>query len=351
MTTTTQDAYFAPAPSPVSARTIRALPAVSRVLGLASGLIATMPLLAVAGSTVLPTPPVLDQPDPANTRPWFVGNLVADYWLHGNAVAYVTALDPSTGLPAALAWLPAERTTLAQQGRRGPVTYWFDGVELLPEFVVHVKRGADPSNVHRGVGVIEEASPAWSRLADVETYARNALSGSGVPSVAIIAGQQELTQEGADAAKKAWMDRYSGPVRMPAIMPAGTEVKPLAWSPMDSELTAARTMSLTDVANLANMDSSWTGAPATGLTYKNVSSLYLHLVRQSLGPIMAQFEDVFSRRLVGPGVRVSFDRQAILGDEIGSTVEWSAAAVGAGLITVDEAREYLGKSPLGGEQA
>ena len=35
----------------------------------------------------------------------------------------------------------------------------------------------------------------------------------------------------------------------PVILPSGSEVKPLAWSPSDSQMVEAHQMSLQDVAN------------------------------------------------------------------------------------------------------
>ena len=36
----------------------------------------------------------------------------------------------------------------------------------------------------------------------------------------------------------------------------------------------------------------------------------------------------------------------ILGDDMGTTIGWLRLALSAGLVTVDEARAYIGKSPL-----
>ena len=62
------------------------------------------------------------------------------------------------------------------------------------------------------------------------------LAGGAVPSVAIITPTGTLTQDVADAAKEAWLNKFGGPVREPVILPNGTQVIPLAWSPSDTQL-------------------------------------------------------------------------------------------------------------------
>lgn len=344
-----QERFFVPAPTPASARTVEGLPAVQRVLGLMCGMVASMPLIAVEGATVLDTPAVLERPDPTRSRAWWVGRMVHDWWLHGNAVCYVTGVDPASGLPAAVVWLPAERVMVGQDLPRGPVRYWFDGVELLPEFVLHTRRGADPQATWRGVGVVEEAMPAWARISDQEAYQASTTSGSGVPSVVITAPNGDLSQEEADRAKKSWIEKLGGARRVPVVLPNGTKVETLAWSPADAQLNEARNLSLVDVANLANLDGYWLGASTGGLTYKSGASvnMYLHLLRQTLGPIISAFEGDWSSRLTAPGIGVKFDTQGVLGDDMGTTIGWGAEALGAGILTVDEVRAYLGKSPAG----
>lgn len=335
-------------PSWVSVRQVEALPAVERVLGLTMGLIAQMPLMLVDPPKVLPPPQLLRAPDPTSERTWWVGQLVHDWWLHGNAVWATTATD-QWGLPAAVEWLPAELVTISPPSPGSPVRWWFGGTELDPLLVTHVRRRADPLQPWRGVGVVEQLMPTWARITDQARYEGEALSGSGVPSVVVIAPNPELSQAEADAAKDRWEETFSGPVRRPGIFPKGTEVKPLSWSPSDAQLNEARKLSLTDVANAANMDGYWLGAASAGLTYKSAGPQYLHLMRQTLGPIITQFEQVFTREWTFPGTKeIRFDRQAILGDDMGTTIGWASQAVGSGLMTADEAREYLGKGPIGG---
>lgn len=329
----------------VNVQRMLAIPAVGRALGLIEGLICQMPLQAVSGPVILPTPRLLQAPDPTRSLSWWLAGEVRDWWLHGNAVQYVTVWDKSTGLPAAVAWLPVERLGVVfdDQGR---MVYTLDGIALDSSRIIHVRRGADPMAPWRGVGVLEQHMPTWARLADQEQYEAGVLRGSAVPSVVITSNNPDLTQVEADNAKTAWMAKHSGPVREPAIFPQGTEIKTLAWSPQDQQLNETRQLSLTEVANIANLDGYWLGASTTGYSYKSPGPMYLNLIRQTIGPILTQLEQAWSPEWLPAGQEVKADRQAVLGDDMGTTITWLVAAVEGGLLTLDEARAYIGKSPL-----
>ena len=139
------------------------------------------------------------------------------------------------------------------------------------------------------MGVIEQHLNTFDRVGLEEEYERTSLLGAGVPSVAIVAPNPALSQAEADAGKVSWMDKYSGPMREPAILPYGTTVTPLGWSPSDSQMVEARRMSLTDVANAFSLDGYWLGADMKGLTYRSPGPMYLALLRTSLEPVLCGF--------------------------------------------------------------
>ena len=90
------------------------------------------------------------------------------------------------------------------------------------------------------------------------------------------------------------MEKFAGPNREPAILPNGTQVIPLAWSPSDTQLIEARQVSLLDVANMFNLDGYWLGAPVAGMTYRTAGPQYQQILRTSLEPVLSDFEDVWS---------------------------------------------------------
>lgn len=320
----------------------RTLPAVARAVQLYAGLISQCPMDDYRGEQLLPRPRMLEQPDPEMARSTYVSMAVQEFLLHGNTASVVVGRD-AFGWPAAAQWFPAEQWMITEDVRTGQVAHWLNG-RLVPNVdVIHVPRGADPNMPRRGIGVIDEHLRTLNRMGMQETSESETLRGAGVPSVAVIAPQKNPTQAEMDAAGQAWEDRFSTTGgRRPAILPNGTQVIPLAWSPTDQQAQAARQMSLTDTANIFNLDAYWLNAPASSHTYRSPGPMYLSLMRTSLEAVFGPFEDVWSGRWLPRGRRVTFDRLKLLREDMATTVKTMQAAVTAGLMSVAEARAYMG---------
>lgn len=327
------------------------LPAVTRAVGLLSGLIRQMPMDVWRGSEQLPRPALVDRPDPTpgSVRSWWVGQHVEDLLMHGNAVHVITSRDEITGLPTSALWVPAESVGITQSGWNpldGGIQYWLNGYRLPTQDVVHVRRKADRLFPRRGVGVVEEHLGTFGKLHRQELFEQDAYSQSGVPSVAVVTPNSDMSQAEADAAKTSWMEKFAR--REPVILPSGTKVTPLAWSPTDSQMVEAHEMSLGDVALMFNLDGAWLGAPTKGMTYKSIGPLFLGLVRETIDPITDDLEQTWSDAWLMPGQKVKFDKNEILSEDIASEVAWISAAVEAKLLDLEEGRARLGYPPRPG---
>jgi HK97 family phage portal protein len=333
-----------PGPYVYDIRTARRIPAVGRAVQLYAGLVKQMPIDAVRGyDRVEPQPRILAAPDPDRGGSWFVAVNVEDYLLAGNAVALVTKRG-ADGWPLAVRWLEAAYTAIVWNVDN-TVDYAYRGQYLPFEDVIHVRRGADRSYPVRGVGVVEEYLSTLDRVAMEEEYERGALAGGAVPSVAVVAPQSQITQEVADEAKAGWLAKFSGPQREPVILPSGTQVIPLAWSPTDTQLVEARRMSLLDVANIFNLDGYWVGAPVAGMTYRTAGPQYQQILRTSLEPVLADFEDVWSAALLPRGTFARFRRSQLLREDLATSATAAAGLYAAGIWTQGEARVATGVPP------
>jgi len=322
---------------------MKAIPAVGRGLSLIEGMAMQMPIDAVRGDVVLPRPGLLEQPDPGADRAWFVGRQVDDYLVHGNAVHLVTARD-ATGWPVAVAHLPASMVDLVIG--EGTAAYYYCGQELPAADVVHVRRGMDPLQPRRGVGVLEQHMSHLSRISKQTTYEERLLDGAAVPSaVVVLGGVEKPSEEELERASDRWMERFGGPQRRPVFLPDGSEVKPLAWSPEDAQMVEARQLSLVDVANIMNLDAFWLGGSvASGLTYRSPGPMWLNLLRQTAAPILEQLELSWSQAWLPRGQRIRFARDAILSEDKSTAVSWIVRAQAARLVTQSEGRVALGYS-------
>lgn len=327
--------------NPYDAMSALRVPAVTRATQLYAGLIKQCPMDAFRGIQVLERPRLLDRPDPTDTRSRFVALQVEDYLWHGNALSLITRRN-AEGWPAAVSWLPASWTSVTWTPGDARPKYWVGGRELPYDDVVHVRRSADRFNPSRGIGVIEQHAGTIDRMALEEEYERASLLSSGVPSVVIIAPNPDLSQEAADDGKAKWLEKYGGPVREPAILPYGTTVQALGWSPEDSQMIEARQMSLIDVANAFNLDAYWLNGQAQGLTYKSVAPLYVALLRTSLESVLVDLEQTWADRWLPAGQSVRFDRLQLTRDDFATTITTLSEAIAAGIFTTEQAWQYLG---------
>ncbi len=324
---------------------MKAIPAIGRGLALIEGMGMQMPMDAMRGDVVLPRPRLLAQPDPrpGRDRAWFVGQQLDDYLVHGNALHYVTAYTPSNW-PAAVMHLPACEMQLVVDPHGSEYYYW-RGRELDMSRVVHVRRGADPLNPERGWGVLEQYMRTLARIDKQGRYEESVMDSAAVPSAAVETTNAKPSQEEMDAAADRWAEKFAGPQRKPVFLPAGWTVKPLSWSPADSQLVEARQLSLVDAANILNLDSFWVGGSvASGLTYRSPGPMWLNLLRQTFAPILTSFELVWSQAWLPQDRMLRFEREAILAEDKQTTVSWVGRAVASRLITQSEGRVALGYS-------
>lgn len=325
--------------------TAQNLPAVGRAMALYGGLISQCDLDQYDGpSPVTPRPALLDLPDTVlGSLPLFVRAHVEDYLVHGNALHLVSSRDRD-GTVRNTTWFPANEWSVDATHGRGYLDYYLNGQKIARrEDVVHVRWGTAPGEPWRGWGIVERYIDTLDRVALQEAAERGALLGGSVPSVAVIAPQKNPTQEELDDAANQWERRYGGSTRRPAILPAGTEVRPLGWSAEDQQAVLARQMSLTDVANLLNLNSFWLNAPASSHTYRSPGPMFLELQRTSLEPVMRDLEAVWGNSWFPQrSRRTRFDRLQLTRDDFETSIRTLKMAVDAGLMTPEEARLYLG---------
>jgi HK97 family phage portal protein len=327
-----------------NAETARSIPGMARALQL-YGLIATCPLIAQKGLEVVPGPRILRRPDPDMPRATHIKALLEDYWLHGNALEYITTFD-AAGRPWADRYYPVHRWGI-EEVRNGQPVYMLDGQEVPRERVIHHRRGIDPNFIHRGLGVVEEHMRTLNRAGLQESAETSALTDRGMPSVAIIKPNPDPDPVGDDLVADKWVERFSGSTPKPGIFPAGTSVIPLSWNPSDGQMVEARKLTITDLANLMNLDPYWLGAEGSSHNYKSPGLMFLGLLKTSLDPVMEVFEDEWSFRWLAYGTDVRFDRAKLLRDDLETMVRTFAAGKAAGIFPdVNEARTYMGFPPL-----
>ena len=302
--------YGGPGPYVYDATSARHIPAVGRALGLYAGLCKQMPMEAYRTDMTASnlTPRILARPDPTNGGPWFVQVSVEDYLLNGNA--FVVGHEPRRRRVAVVGHVATrelcDRFLRPDVGRRDV---------QLPRGTV-TDRGRHPRKTRRGPllpgpgnrrrgGILSDVGPRGDgRRSGKRRATGTAAAFRRSPS---LRHNRHSNQDVADEAKANWMDKFGGPVREPVILPNGTVVQPLAWSPTDTQLVEARHMSLIDVANMFNLDGYWLGAPVAGMTYRTAGPQYQQILRTSLESVLKPILRTCGRTcLVGPWTENTF---------------------------------------------
>ena len=330
--------------------TALAIPGVWRARMLISQSIAGMSIGAWRGQVAIePLPALLAEPNPGEDRVNTIAAWVCDLLDHGNAVAQVTARDWQ-GVPTAMVPHRAADTEIGRLDGGG-VAYRFNGGPWVPRSeVFHAKGTCLPGDV-RGMGVLEAGLPTLNRISTENQYAANAFA-SGTPSGLLRVKDPDLQPGSVDddagfvtaaGIKKQWKQSVAtGDV---AVLSDLVDFTPLSWTPEAAQMVQARTLSLTDISGLFNLDGYWLGAPAAPMVYQNVQQAGVQLARFTLGFWITALEAEFSR-LLPRGQQARFNRDSILRDELTVRAGFYSTALHDGWMTVDEVRALEGLPPL-----
>lgn len=313
----------------------------------------------------LPTPPVLEQPSPPDTRIVTFSSWGLDALFHGNAIGIYAARD-RLGYPTALVPVEADRVWIkrVQRGDHlpwpvGTPAYWVGdapnftldpyapGKWYTSDDVFHVKGPCRPGAL-RGMGVLEcglTGGPLG--LAAILQEQAAGVASAGVPTMHIKSYDPDFDggQAGELKAKAIETQR----VRSPMVTNALVDVMPLAWNPTETQLLEARRLSLVEVANMFGMDAEWVNAGQVSGTYQNIEQKGIDFLRHSAGGWLARFEQALS--LLRPrGHWVEANRDAELQADTMTRFQVYEIAVRNGVLTRDECRALERRPKLTDEQ-
>jgi hypothetical protein len=82
------------------------------------------------------------------------------------------------------------------------------------------------------------------------------------------------------------------------------------------------------------------------MTYKTASPQYQQILRTSIEPLIADFEDVWSDAWLPRGQSVRFDRNQLLREDLPTSAIALSTLVGAGIMSTTEARAYLASNSV-----
>jgi HK97 family phage portal protein len=209
--------------------------------------------------------------------------------------------------------------------------------------VVH--RMVQIENPHTPVGVLGQHPEVFKLGAKISGYTASTFT-SGVPAGFLKVTGPNLTQAQADDLKAKWMAAHGSGSRSTAILNATTDYTPIQLSPVDSAVVEVTRTFIADVAFAFGMAPEVLGVSLGGsMTYSNQRDWFKAHRDFTLSPWIAALSGALSALLpVGTTVDVNLD--AYVQPTEAESIATGAAAVAAGLVTVDEWRAANGYPPL-----
>lgn len=282
----------------VNSHSATQLLAVYGCVTLVADVIATMPVdqfrKAPDGSRIeVPPASWVEQPNSA-TPYWddFVRQCVWQLLLGGNL--FLLPMRGDSGRVVEV-WVAdgAAAEVRSDGGRR---RLWLDG-RPYPGEVVHVPLYRAASTDLMGCSPIEHARQALGYGLNLQAYASNFIAKAAVPPV-VIEAPGDLTREQLTAMRDGFAALYGGPSKagLPGVLMGGATAKQLTVTPEQAQFLESRRFSAAEIAScIFHVPPDYVGVAIDGstITYQNLETRWIELVRRSCMPLMRRLERAF----------------------------------------------------------
>lgn len=297
---------------------------------------------------VQPTPLLLEQPNPPDTRMTTLSSWALDLIWEGNAVGVIAARN-AEGWPTAAIGVPARTVGVRRVGREalsqlpvGSIEYRIGNLTFGEREIIHIKGPCEPGSL-RGLGVLEAHLNETLDLAREQMRQARSISQHGVPTGTLKSDNPDLTQAEADKLKSKWLQAQRD--RTVAVLNASTSFEPLAWNPHDMQLVEARRYTLTDLELIFGLPVGWLGGMNSARQYSNIEQDAVNLLKFTLGGHLARFEQTLSLHLPR-GTEAKANLDAVLRSDTLTRYQAHAIALANKFLTVDEVRQLEDRPPM-----
>jgi HK97 family phage portal protein len=295
-----------------------------------------------------PTPMLLEQPNPPDTRMTTFSSWALDLIWDGNAVGVVAARNaqgwPTAAIPVPASMVGVRRITdrgMSSQIPIGALEYGIGTLRLGSQDVIHIKGPCEPGAV-RGMGVLETHLNTLNLATEQNRQARS-LSQHGVPTGVLKSENPDLTKVEATDLKTGWLAAQRD--RTIAVLNATTSFEPLSWNPEELQLVEARKFTLTELELIFGLPVGWLGGMNSARQYSNIEQDAVNLLKFSLDGHLGRFEQTLSLAFPrGTTVRANLD--AILRADTLTRYQAYAIGLDKGFLISDEVREMEHRAPL-----
>jgi phage portal protein BeeE len=322
----------------VSREMALSIPAMLSCRNLVVGAAVQMGIYRYRGDERLEPGSLLSKPDPSTTWPATLGGTIDDLAFYGRAYWRVLDRD-AEGFPVRARWTPFVDVTPATRSTGGA---W---AELTGYTVAGVRGELGVDELIRFdsplPGLLAIGGRTLAAAIELEQAARRLAAVELPAGVLKNEGSEVSDEEGRTIIADFQTSRRENGI---AFL-QGISYTREGLNAADLQLVEARANVATDVARLWSVPVAMVGASPSGgasaLLYSNLSQQLAILVSSAVSPYLRTVEDTIAAALPR-GQSVAFDVQTFLRSDPAAAADYAIALYGAGLITVEEARGYLG---------
>lgn len=291
----------------------------------------------------LEEPSTLREPSPGVRRSHWISQVVVSLKLRGNAFGLVLGLQ-ANGYPSGVQILHPDRVQASYDDRTDTIEYRVGGQLIPNDRIWHVAINVAPGSP-LGLSTIGAARQAIGMGVASTQYGSNWFEAGGHPT-GILKTDQAINAEQATAIKGRFRDAMSED-RGVAVLGQGFEYEPVQVSPQDAEFLNANKLSAQDIARFFDMPPEMIGLDSgSSMTYSNVESRALDLLRYSVDPVLTEVEAGLTE-MVPRGQYVRANRAALLQMTTTERYVAHASALRNGWRSVNEIRALEELPPIG----
>lgn len=270
--------------------------------------------------------------------------LVVSLILRGNAFGLILTRD-QFGFPTTIELQHPDAVRAEWDEQALTKRFRIDGADVDPTDVWHVAINQIPGSPF-GLSMIEKARQAIYGGVAAATYSNEIFASGGHPT-AILSTDAEI---GADQARElqARFDQRLAERRGRAMVMQGMTYTPIQISPADSQFLDASRASVQDVARFLRLPVELIGGESgSSMTYSNVESRAVDLLRYSIDPVLVRIEEALTATLPRPQY-VQANRAALLRMTTTDRYAAHSIALADGWRNVNEVRALEELPPIDG---
>lgn len=197
----------------------------------------------------------------------------------------------------------------------------------------------------RSLGVFAMNPAAFKLGRQIQAYTSGTFR-SGIPAGYLKVNSPDMSQEAANQLKRRWLAAHGGDRRSIAVLNAVTEFVPLNMSPVDSELAQVERLNIAEIAYAFGLDPNTLGVTmAQSMTYTNIRDAWLNHRDFGLAPWIAAVQDTLTA-LTPNGQQVQVDLDGFANPTRQERYTAYKTGIDAGIVTVDEVRQWEGLPPM-----